>query len=414
MKRIKMLGIGSLVVAVSPLALGNDVSDSAFLKDSKTQLLNRNFFFNRDFRDNASTSQSYRQEWAQGLIGTFTSGYTGGAVGFGVDLLGMYGLKLDSSSERINTGLLPSNGSHAPGVDHAENDYSKATGAVKVKISNTVLKYGGQSVATPVFATADSRLLPETVEGFFLSSKEIPDLTVEAGHFTSMTLQAYSTREGSALTGADILGGSYKLTPNLTASLYGSSVKDYWKKRYAALAWIKPLDSLQTVQLDLRAYDLKSQGEEKSGDLDNQSFSIKGTYRYGGNTFALANQQIHGRGAFQLYVDGTNTDYLSNYVQYAEFTRANERSWQARYDYNFASAGVPGLNFMTRYVRGDNFSASPGQNDREWERDVEMSYVVQSGPIKDLSFRMRQATYRNSFNGSLDEVRLITEYPLSW
>ena len=414
MERMSVWGAGLLMLAATPFAVGDELSESPFFKDSKTQLLNRNFFFNRDFRDNASTAQSYRQEWAQGLIGTFNSGFTEGTVGFGIDLLGMYGLKLDSSSDRINSGLLPSSGNHVAGVDHAQNDYSKATGAIKIKVSNTVLKYGGQSVATPVFATADSRLLPETVEGFFLSSKEVKDLTVEAGHFTSMTLQAYARRPGSALTGADILGASYKLTPTLTASLYGSSVKDYWKKRYAALAWVKPLDDLQTVSLDLRAYDLKSQGEEKAGELDNQSFSLKGAYRYAGSTFSLANQQIHGRGAFQLYVDGTNTDYLSNYIQYAEFTRENERSWQARYDFNFASIGVPGLTFMTRYVRGDNFSASAGQDDREWERDIEMGYVVQSGPAKNLSFRMRQATYRNSFNGSLDEVRLITEYPLNW
>ena len=213
MERMSVWGSGLLMLATTPFAVGDELGDSAFFKDSKTQLLNRNFFFNRDFRDNASTAQSYRQEWAQGLIGTFNSGFTEGTVGFGIDLLGMYGLKLDSSSDRINSGLLPSSGNHVPGVDQAENDYSKATGAVKVKISNTVLKYGGQSVNTPVFATADSRLLPETVEGFFLSSKEVKDLTVEAGHFTSMTLQAYSTRSGSALTGADILGASYKLSP---------------------------------------------------------------------------------------------------------------------------------------------------------------------------------------------------------
>lgn len=413
MKHNALLGASLLAFTVCPWVHASELADSPFFKDSKTTLLNRNFFFNRDFRDNASTAQSYRQEWAQGLIGTFTSGYTAGTVGFGVDAIGMYGFKLDSSSDRINSGLLPSSGNAVAGVDHAENDYSKATGAIKIKVSKTVLKYGGLQVATPVFATADSRLLPETVEGFFLSSKEIPDLTIEAGHFTSMTLQAYSGRADSRLTEADMLGVTYKFTPQLTGYLYGSSVEDYWKKRYAALAWVRPIDSLQSVQLDARFYDLKSQGAERSGELDNQSFSLKGAYTYGGHTFALARQEVHGKGAFQLYVDGTNTDYLSNYIQYAEFVREHEKSWQVRYDYNFAMVGVPGLNFMTRYVHGDNFSAQAGQNDREWERDVDMSYVLQSGTAKGLSFRVRQATYRNSFNGSLDEVRLITEYPIS-
>lgn len=44
--------------------------------------------------------------------------------------------------------------------------------------------------------------------------------------------------------------------------------------------------------------------------------------------------------------------------------------------------------------------------------------MLQEGPAKDLSFRVRQATYRSSdgvYYGSpsLDELRLIVEYPLS-
>ncbi|WHU43887.1 OprD family outer membrane porin, partial [Pseudomonas fulva] len=57
-------------------------------------------------------------------------------------------------------------------------------------------------------------------------------------------------------------------------------------------------------------------------------------------------------------------------------------------------------------------------NGKEWERDIDIKYVMQEGPAKDLSFRVRQATYRSSdgvYYGSpsLDELRLIVEYPLS-
>ncbi|MFI8739097.1 OprD family outer membrane porin, partial [Ectopseudomonas toyotomiensis] len=43
----------------------------------------------------------------------------------------------------------------------------------------------------------------------------------------------------------------------------------------------------------------------------------------------------------------------------------------------------------------------------------EAKYVVQSGSLKDMSFRIRQATTRaTDFESDLDEFRLIVEYPL--
>jgi imipenem/basic amino acid-specific outer membrane pore len=90
-----------------------------------------------------------------------------------------------------------------------------------------------------------------------------------------------------------------------------------------------------------------------------------------------------------------------------------------------ASFGVPGLSLMTRYVKGDQIDftkADPNgayfragaDDEKQWERDIEAKYVVQSGSAKDLSLRLRQATHRSSsFESDVDEVRLIIEYPLS-
>ena len=78
-----MLGSATLCAAISGAAFGDDILNNAFFKDSSTQVVARNFYFNRDFRNAASTAQSYREEWAQGFIGTFTSGFTPGTVGFG-------------------------------------------------------------------------------------------------------------------------------------------------------------------------------------------------------------------------------------------------------------------------------------------------------------------------------------------
>ncbi|WP_407313853.1 OprD family porin [Pseudomonas sp. nanlin1] len=401
-------------LAVNQSGFADDLNDSSFFKDSETQILNRNFYFNRDYRNAASTSQSKRDEWAQGLIATFSSGYTPGAIGVGVDAIGMLGLKLDSSPDRINSGLLPSSGSGQVGVDRAQNEYSKAGGALKFKYSNTLLKYGEQQVNTPVFATGDNRLLPETVEGLYISSREIPGLNIEAAHFTSMMLKERTSRAASKLKEADLIGATYQLTKSLTAALYASSVQDYWDKKYLGLNWIKPIDASRALTMDFRFYDQKSIGQALGGDLDNKSFSLRGSYAIGAHKFTLAGQRIQGKGGYTFYVDGGSTNYMPNFIQYAEFTREDERSWQARYDFSFAGLNVPGLDFMVRYVRGDNIKV-PGYDDaqKEWERNVELGYTVQSGPLKNLNFRLKHANYRNSFNSDLDDVRFITQYPIN-
>lgn len=54
-------------------------------------------------------------------------------------------------------------------------------------------------------------------------------------------------------------------------------------------------------------------------------------------------------------------------------------SWQLRYGYDFAALGVPELTFFTAYIHGDGLKKAGA--DREWERDVDVSYAFQ-GKLK--------------------------------
>lgn len=103
----------------SAAALAAPLTQAAFFEDSSATFETRNMYFNRDFRDGTSAQQSKRDEWAQGFMLNLQSGYTEGTVGFGVDALGMLGVKLDSSPDRTGTGLLPT---HDDG--RAANQYS--------------------------------------------------------------------------------------------------------------------------------------------------------------------------------------------------------------------------------------------------------------------------------------------------
>ncbi|WP_460116878.1 OprD family porin [Pseudomonas sp. H2_A12] len=411
----------------SQFAMASAQDDSkGFIEDSTASILTRALYFSRD-RRNHDAAQSRIEESGLGFHGLFSSGYTQGTVGVGVDVIGLLGVKLDSGKGRAGTGLFPE------GSDgRSQDDYSKAGAAVKFRISNTVLKVGDQYTTAPVFASDDSRLLPELPQGVSITSNEIKDLKLEAGHFTSIVAQDQTYRDSilssepnsnRGLRDANFVGGVYSWTPEFTTSLYYSKVEDYWKKIYANVNWTHALSDDQSVAVDFNIYDTKSDGaglvrsdKDKTTKLDNRAFSLQGAYTIGAHTFTLAAQKVSGDGQYGYGVDGGGTIFLANSIARSDFNAEDEKSYQARYDLNMATFGIPGLSFMTRYVTGRGANIATTNNGKEWERDIEAKYVIQSGPVKDLSLRVRQATYRSSdqvYSGSLDELRLIAQYPLN-
>lgn len=417
---MKLSAIALAVTAgASQLALASAQSEAkGLVEDSSFDLFNRNLYFNRDFQNNAPGTQSKQEEWAHGFTATFESGFTPGIVGFGFDAYGMVGLKLDSSPDRTRTGLLP------VGSDgYADDEYAEAGGVIKARMSSSVLKYGQQIVGVPVFATDDARLLPETATGFLLTSNEIEGLEINAGHFTALNAQAQTGHDSVGLTRADFIGGTYSFDDNFSASLYYSDVKDFWQKVYGNLNYTLALPNEQAVNLDFNIY--RTDYEEAytgTGDEEgNTIWSLAASYSLGAHSFMLAYQKSIGGFdgiGYDYGVDGGGAVYLANSVQRSDFNAEDEKSWQARYDLDLAAVGLNGFKFMTRYTYGDDADVGTTDNGKEWERDIELRYVVPEGPAKDLSLRLRQATYRSSdgvYYGSpsIDEVRVIIEYPLS-
>lgn len=404
----------------SQFAMASSQDDSkGFVEDSTFSINTRLLNFSRDFRNN-DTGKSRVDETGLGFNGLYQSGFTQGTIGVGVDVIGLLGVKLDSGKGRSGTGLFPT------GSDgRAQDDYSKGGGAVKFRISDTVLKIGDQYTTAPVFASDDSRLLPELPQGISLTSNEIKGLKLEGGHFTSSVAQAQTYRDSLGLTKTDFIGGVYALTPEVSASLYYAKTEDYWKKTYANLNWTHALSNEQSLAVDFNIYSTKSDGAglqraEKDGTtkLDNRAYSLQGAYTIQAHTFTLAYQKVSGDGDYGYGVDGGGTIFLANSIARSDFNAEDEKSFQARYDLNMATFGVPGLSFKTRYVKGTGANTADTSNGKEWERDIAAKYVIQSGPAKDLSLRVRQATYRSSDgvyygSASIDELRLIAQYPLN-
>ncbi|WP_409301792.1 OprD family porin [Pseudomonas sp. KCJK8993] len=403
----------------SAAALAAPLTQAAFFEDSSATFETRNMYFNRDFRDGTRTQQSKRDEWAQGFMLNLQSGYTEGTLGFGVDALGMLGIKLDSSPDRTGTGLLPT---HDDG--RAANQYSKLGLTGKVRFSATELKIGSLIPELPILKPNDGRILPQTFQGGLLTSREINNLTFTGGrldkakdrddsNYEDIRLNNKNSRFASNVAGKHFnFGGlDYKLSDKITASYHFAQLDDVYNQHFLGLLASRPLGP-GTFTSDLRLAISNDQGQARGGKIDNRALNGLVSYALDGHKLSAGYQHLSGDSAFP-YADGSDP-YLVNFVQINDFAGAEERSWQARYDYDFAKLGIPGLSFMTRYLSGDNIALKNGDTGKEWERNTELKYVVQSGTFKDVAVRLRNATYRSNYSArDADEVRLLVSYSVA-
>ena len=73
-----------------------------------------------------------------------------------------------------------------------------------------------------------------------------------------------------------------------------------------------------------------------------------------------------------------------------------------------------GLTLMNRYISGDNVHTGTITDGKEWGRESELGYTVQSGALKDLNVKWRNSTMRRDYsNNEFDENRVIISYPIS-
>jgi hypothetical protein len=390
------------------------MAQAAFVDDSKVNLELRNFYFNGDNRQD-SAPQSKAEEWGQGFILRAESGYTEGTVGFGVDALGLLGLKLYSSEDTAGgTGLMPSKfGNEAPG------DFSSLGLTAKAKISKTVLKVGTIEPKNMAIARSDSRLLPQTFKGGQIISNEIDGLTLDAGYLTEENDRdstnyedlKFNGKGGTAKTDKPddfmFAGATYSFTKELKGAYYYSNLEEVYKQHSFNLIHVLPMGEDQSLKTDLRYARSTDDG---SSTVDNNAFGAMLTYSITGHSFGLGYQKMSGDTGF-AYTGASTDPYLVNYVMIAaDFANADEKSWQARYDYNFAAIGLPGLTLMARYVTGDNFGA--GGDSKEWERDTDIGYVFQEGTLKNLGVKWRNGTYRSNSSRDIDQNRLIVSYTI--
>lgn len=407
----KAFAIAGTCALVLPVTASAD-----FIADSKASVELRNFYFSRDFLNGPPTAErDAAAEWAQGAMLRIESGYTAGTIGVGLDAIGMLGIKLDGGDGSGGTGLLPADLSSKNGRG-SQSEYSKLGLTAKAKVSATELKVGSLAFRTPVVSSNDTRLLPSTFEGALLTSKDIDQLALQGGKLQQIKFNSSSNYQdftGNRIGGVSddfrFAGGTYSFNKALSTSLFYGNLENIYRQYFGGVIYEIPLAAQQSLKFDLR-YS-KSTDDGNFRPLDNRAANGQVAYTLGSSVLTGAYQRMSGDDPFPYIA---NSDpYLVNFVQINDFANTDEHSWQVRYDYNFAALGIPGLTFMTRYVNGDNVQVAGSHSGKEWERNTDIGYVVQSGSLKNLGVKVRNATVRSNFSNDLDETRLILSYTLA-
>ena len=433
----------SLALAVALGVIAQQASAAGFIEDSKATLSLRNFYINQDTRNADADTQ---EEWGQGFQFNYTSGFTEGTVGFGVDALGLLGVKLDSGKGRHGNpdsskygGLVFPTDENGRAVD----DFSSLGLTGKVRISKTEARIGTLQPKLPVVSFNDGRLLPQTFEGGQITSNEFDNLTLIGGQLEHAKGRNSTSAEGLSIGGANnartgqfsntfyFAGADYKITKDLLAQYYYGNLEDFYKQHFFGLThnWAIGPGSLKT---DLRYFHSDSDGKNGSaagraegyvsngyygngvtrGEVDNDTWSALFTYSLNGHALSAGYQQVEGNSAFPFLNQGDGaTAYLITDRQIGKFLSAGERTWLAEYGYDFAQVGLPGLKASITYLSGDNIDAAGGDR-KEWERDLRVDYTLQDGALKGLGFSWRNASLRGNSAADQDENRLIVSYTL--
>ena len=395
------------------------VGAAGFIDDSKLKLQLRNVYFNENFRDEqgmsaraAATAKSERVEWAQGFLLDYQSGFTQGTLGFGVDALGLVGVRLDSGRGRSGTGLLPV---HDDG--RAADEFASAGATAKVRLGQTVLRHGTQLPKNPLLVYNDARLLPQTYQGTEVISKDIAGLTLTAGHLDRFKLRDSSDSVGLFLDGYsggasgdfNYAGADYAFSKQLRLSYFHGELQNFYRQDFAGVQHDLPLAG-GVLTSDLRYFKSQDSGAAHGGKIDNDMLSGQLSYAHSGHTVGAGYQILQGDAGLP-YISGATVYSFSN-VGIGKFIEEDEKTWMASYAYNFSAAGVPGLTFMTRYLSGDN-NHSGSASRQEWERDMELAYVVQSGTFKGLGVKARNYVYRSDFSRGRDSNRIYLTYDIA-
>ncbi|CAN7260857.1 outer membrane OprD family porin [Pseudomonas sp. URMO17WK12:I6] len=439
------IAVGSPLIVTADETPSTQAQAPGFVDGSHLGLNLRHYYANQHTRrstylgikkEDGLERTRIRETWVQTAMLNYSSGYTQGAVGFGLDASLFSAINLERGHGRVANGgdrvLVDSDGDALPTWSRL------GVGDLRLRFSSTEIKAGRLLTDNPILRYKDNRALPSSFQGVGLFSNELDWLSLQAGSFeraiprTGTGSEKLTTTFGNrAYSGSRIsyLGGMAKTPYGLDVSLYTSRFEDMWQQTYLGLTQLIGDRREIALKTALNYYHTEDQGEQRLGYIDNDAFSLAFTASHRAHSLTLAWQQVFGDEYFD-YVWESTGNYMANSL-YSDYNGPNEKSWQLRYDLDLASLGVPGLTTSLWHAKGWDIDGTHYSGDRNGrntgynvrgldnakhdENGLMVAYVVQSGALKNAVIRTIVYNHRatgGQIDGSYDEVRLVANLPM--
>ncbi len=390
--------------------LGTQAASATDIGEFRLQL--KTFYFNRDKEEDNPDSEALAQTMKLG----YQSPYWRELARLNLDFFGS--LKLIGDRGKGGTGLLRDD------ADGSQNSYAKFGEAnLEFRLPNEgQFKVGRMQLSQPLKYDDTSRALPATSQAadisLNLAGTVVYGLATDRGSPKADDgFGRYRDNTGDEFV-VYIAGAKHTFANGLFVEASAGHANDVMNRAYlnARLPW--KIDDDASLLLDAYQYFGWNDGAgaltNVGPDYDSSLSSLTLQFRNGNAKLALGAQKVSGD-AHQIswdggvQDDGTYKNWLS--VTRLDFDRGGERSWQARFDYDFKDI-LDGLRVMARYTSGDNIDRNDGREGSEWERDLVVGY---SPPfIENLSFAWINAYVKSTETFDSEENRLILNYSLTF
>ena len=402
-----------------------------FVEGAEGSVLFRTGYLSRDKKggnpDTRSTGQS--------AIFDLNSGFTKGTVGFAVGAVFDGTVKLGENKHAGNQMLARDKRDGS-----AYDSFARGGANVQARISNTTVTYGTQLMDLPILASNTVRMVPEYFTGVLVESNEIDNLELKAGKFTKNQMSHDISTDGQGLDRAVLWGAKYTFNDQLNTSYYGIDVEDKLERHFGNVNYTKPLKDDASLTFDVSGYhtdweegaETDSHGTTDLSNRQNSIWAVSAGYSKDVHSVLVGYQDNSGNTGYDYAynADGFQTIYLPN-SYLSDFIGNDEKSLQLQYVYNFKNRGLPGLTWVSAFIYGWDIDVSEKANrnkvvDQAEEHEFfnQLKYTVQTGPLKDASFRLRHSylrmsdTYNNfdKYNsngiGSTNEWRMWLDIPV--
>lgn len=370
--------------------------------EAEFSLSTRTFYFNRDFRegpeDRVAMAQAFRADY---MSPTF-------AERLRVGLTGLVNIKLDGRNNDAGTDVLrvESDGgtTSSAKIGQAFVDLAIADG-VDVRVGRVIM-------GLPLLNDPDIRSTPGAHQVAMLTG------SVDSAEFYAVYSDEARTRsdlsfEEFTSNGEDyeivVVGGGYTAENGLGVHASYGYADDYQRQIYLNTNYTFDLGDMRSLLLDFYHYDGEAEGNLYSNpDYNSTMTNIAARYSMGNLKLLASFQTIGGDDAYDFAWGGSDQTLpgVWNSVQFNDFNRKDEDSYQLRADYVFP--GVPGLKGLIRHVEG-TYEVGTTEVD-ETETNVDVTYTLPDGSLQGMSFRVRYAHIEADAYSDIDELRLMMNY----